>query len=71
VPADTGASSACAGTGNLLNRGTLSATSIFIDKINFTQSCGVGMPDLGNKMSDTGIACLQAWADGLVMMVGP
>jgi hypothetical protein len=29
------------------------------------------MPSLGTKMSDTEIACLQAWANGLVMLVGP
>ena len=71
VPAYTGASGTCPGQGNLLNRGTLPATGIFIDKINFTQSCGSGMPYLGSKMSDADIACLQDWANGLVMLVGP
>jgi hypothetical protein len=54
-----------------LNRGTLPATGIFIDKINFTKGCGSGMPYLTSKMSDADIACLQAWANGLVMLVGP
>jgi hypothetical protein len=70
VPAYTGASGACAGRGNLLDRGTLPATGIFIDKINFTQSCGDGMPYMGSKMTDAEITCLQSWANGLVASVG-
>jgi hypothetical protein len=57
--------------GSLLNRGTWPGTGIFVDKFNFTQSCGSGMPYLASKMSDTEIACLPAWANGLVTLVGP
>lgn len=67
----TGASGSCAGMGNLLDRGTLPATGILIDKINFTQSCGYGMPyGALTPMSQTDIDCLQAWANGLVAGVG-
>ncbi len=56
----------CLGKGNLLNKTTLPATGILIDKINGHQTCGVLMPATGTLMSDTDIACLQAWANGLV-----
>jgi hypothetical protein len=71
VKAYTGASGACAGSGDLLASGTLPATGILIDKINFTQTCGSGMPyGALTPMSASDIACLQAWANGLVAGVG-
>ena len=69
----TSANGQCAGKGNLLNRGTLPATGILIDKINFKVGvCGEGMP-FGNPgpINATDLACLQAWANGLVASVGP
>ena len=65
--------SACNGTGTLLNKGTLPATGILIDKINFrTGVCGAGMP-LGAPAPITAadLTCLQQWANGLVSTVGP
>jgi hypothetical protein len=68
----TSANGQCAGMGNLLNRGTLPATGIFIDKINFKLGvCGEGMPFGGVALAATDLACLQAWANGLVVSVGP
>jgi hypothetical protein len=60
-PAPTG----CMGQGNLLETGTVPAKGILIQKINKTQTCGTEMPPGGN-LSPSDIACLQAWADGLV-----
>jgi hypothetical protein len=70
VVAYTGASGACAGQGNLLDPGALPATGILIDKINFAQSCGVGMPSGLPMLSQSDVDCLQAWANGLVASVG-
>jgi hypothetical protein len=70
-PAYTGASGSCGGMGNLLNPTTLPATGILIDKINFVQTCGVGMPATSSvPMSAGDVSCLQAWANGLVAGVG-
>jgi hypothetical protein len=62
---------ACMGVMSLLNRGTLPATGILIDKINFKLTCGASMP-YGNpqKLPATDLDCLQAWANGLVASVG-
>lgn len=72
VLAASGADSnaACSGKGFLLDRGTLPATGVLIDKINF-RGCGVGMPYAGAMMASADRACLQAWADGLVAAAGP
>ena len=71
-PASTTGNGQCAGMGNLLNRGTLPATGILIDKINFKLGvCGEGMPFGGVQLGATDLACLQAWANGLVASVGP
>ena len=68
----TTANGMCGGKGNLLNRGTLPATGILIDKINFkTGVCGIGMPFGGSKLAQIDLDCLQAWANGLVSSVGP
>jgi hypothetical protein len=68
----TTANGMCGGKGNLLNSGTLPATGILIDKINFkTGVCGSGMPFAGTKLAQTDLDCLQAWANGLVSSVGP
>jgi len=69
VPATTtGANGVCGGKGNLLNKTTLPATGILIDKIKGTQTCGVRMPQ-GGMLSAADTACLQAWANGLVASV--
>jgi hypothetical protein len=61
----------CAGVMSLLNRGTLPATGILIDKINFKTTCGASMPYPGTiKLPATDLDCLQAWANGLVASVG-
>jgi hypothetical protein len=70
----TGNGAMCSGMPNLLNRSTLPATGILIDKINFKPgTCGSGMPLGGdvNSLSAADHACLQAWANGLVASVGP
>jgi hypothetical protein len=69
-PATTISSGACGGKGNLLDPGVLPATGILIDKINFSQTCGSGMPVGGVVMAPADIDCLQAWANGLVAGVG-
>lgn len=62
----------CGGKGNLLNRGTLPATGILIDKINATPGvCGSPMPLEGAQLQQEDLDCLQAWANGLVNSVGP
>jgi hypothetical protein len=65
----------CAGKGNLLNRGTLPATGILIDKINASTPspslCGSPMPLEGAQLQQEDLDCLQAWANGLVNSVGP
>jgi len=62
----------CAGKGNLLNRGTLPAKGILIDKINQLPGvCGNPMPLGGAKLQPEDLDCLQAWANGLVNSVGP
>jgi hypothetical protein len=61
----------CAGKGNLLNRGTLPATGILIDKIKNAQGiCGQSMPLEGAMLAQPDLDCLQAWANGLVNSVG-
>jgi hypothetical protein len=68
VAAATGNNGMCGGKGNLLDKTTLPATGILIDKIKGTQTCGVRMPQ-GGMLSAADTACLQAWANGLVMSV--
>ena len=69
-----GTSGKCGGKVNLLNGGTLPAVGIFIDKITKVtgqQPCGDPMPFGNGPLAPTDQACLQAWANGLVQMVGP
>jgi hypothetical protein len=66
----------CSGKGNLLNRGKLPATGIFIDKIKADPAmpgsvCGSPMPLGGSMLAQEDLDCLQAWANGLVNSVGP
>ena len=62
----------CTGKGNLLNRGTLPATGVLIDKINQPPGvCGNPMPFAAPKLAQVDLDCLQAWANGLVNSVGP
>jgi hypothetical protein len=63
----------CSGKGNLLNRGHLPATGVFIDKINASPGgvCGSPMPLGGSMLAQEDLDCLQAWANGLVNSVGP
>jgi hypothetical protein len=62
----------CGGKGNLLNRGTLPATGILIDKINARAGvCGSPMPLGASMLAQEDLDCLQAWANGLVNSVGP
>ena len=61
----------CGGMGNLLEPGTLPATGILIDKLRFTQDCGMGMPfGAVAPLAAAELECLQTWANGLVMMAG-
>jgi hypothetical protein len=66
VPGSSAGMCSAAGNGNLLNRTVLPATGILIDKINGRQSCGMSMPYGSPMMAPADIACLQAWANGLV-----
>jgi len=62
----------CTGKGNLLNRGTLPATGILLDKLKTPPVvCGNPMPLGGAMLAQEDIDCLQAWANGLVNSVGP
>jgi len=61
----------CAGKGNILNRSTLPATGILIDKINGVQTCGQAMPFATTPLAQSDKDCIQAWANGLVQSVGP
>ncbi len=63
----------CSGKGNLLNRTTLPATGVLIDKINQVPGvfCGNPMPYGAPKLAQEDLDCLQAWANGLVNSVGP
>jgi len=71
-PAATANNGLCGGKGNLLNRGTLPATGILIDKISGHQTCGGAMPfGSDNGLVGADLDCLQAWANGLVQGVGP
>jgi hypothetical protein len=60
----------CLGKGNLLDKGTVPATGILIDKITMHQTCGGVMPAIGS-LQPNDITCLQQWASGLVASVGP
>ena len=72
VPAATsGGMAACGGKGFLLNKGVVPATGILIDKLKGTQTCGISMPWDQPMLGAADIACLQAWANGLVTTVGP
>jgi hypothetical protein len=71
VAATTMGTGMCSGRGNLLNRGTLPAAGIFIDKITGHQTCGGSMPFGGGLLPAADQGCLQAWANGLVSGVGP
>jgi hypothetical protein len=71
VAAATANNGLCGGKGNLLNRATLPATGIFIDKITGQQTCGGSMPFAAALLNATDQACLKAWANGLVASVGP
>jgi hypothetical protein len=70
IDAATASGGMCGGKGKLLDRGTLPAVGIFIDKISGTQSCGARMP-LGGMLTTADTNCLKAWANGLVSSVGP
>ncbi len=62
----------CTGKGNLLNRGTLPATGVLIDKIKGGPGlCGNPMPLGAPMLAQEDLDCLQAWANGLVNSVGP
>jgi hypothetical protein len=62
---------ACLDKGSLLNRTTVPATGILIDKINDHQTCGASMPFGTPILGATDIACLQSWANGLVANAAP
>jgi hypothetical protein len=51
-----------------LNKGTVPATGLFIDKLTKNPPpCGVAMPNLPPLLNATEKACVQSWADHLVM----
>ena len=52
--------------------GVIPATGLFIDKVKpgAVIECGDPMPLVGTKLTDDDFACLQSWADALVMAGG-
>ena len=63
--------SMCGANGPYLVPGVLPATGLFLDKLNpnpnRTPACGVLMPQVGSKLTAEEFACVQSWADALVM----
>jgi hypothetical protein len=64
--------SMCAANGPYLVPDVLPATGLFLDKVkpNTTPVCGVSMPQIGQRLTAEDFACVQTWADALVM-AGP
>jgi hypothetical protein len=64
--------SKCGTNGPYLVPGALPATGLFLDKVKpeTTPACGVLMPQIGPKLTAEEFACVQSWADALVM-AGP
>jgi hypothetical protein len=64
--------SQCAANGPYLVPNVLPATGLFLDKVkpDATPACGVLMPQVGTKLDAAEFACVQSWADALVM-AGP
>jgi hypothetical protein len=52
--------------------GVIPATGLFIDKVKPSAAieCGDPMPLVGTKLTDDDFACLQSWADAIVMAGG-
>ena len=64
--------SLCPSNGPYLVPGVLPAKGLFIDKVNAggMPACGSLMPQIGAKLTATEFACVQSWADALVMGSG-
>ena len=64
--------SLCGANGPYLVPDVLPATGLFLDKVNpnTTPACGVLMPQIGLKLTAEEFACVQTWANALVM-AGP
>jgi len=64
--------SLCDANGPYLVANVLPARGLFLDKLkpNTTPACGVLMPQVGVKLTAEEFACVQSWADALVM-AGP
>jgi len=66
--------SMCGANGPYLVPGVVPATGLYLNKLNpdpnKTPPCGVLMPQVGAKLTDEAFACVQSWADALVM-AGP
>jgi hypothetical protein len=68
-----GLASKCATSSKpFLSPGVIPATGLFIDKVkpSATIECGDPMPLVGTKLTDDDFACLQSWADAIVMAGG-
>jgi len=65
--------SMCAANGPYLVAGMLPAKGLFLDKLkpDVSPPCGVLMPQVGTPLSADEVACVQSWADALVMAAGP
>ena len=64
--------SLCGAGGPYLVAGVQPATGMFLDKVkpDTMPACGVLMPQIGPKLSADDFACVQSWANALVM-AGP
>jgi hypothetical protein len=61
--------SLCAPNGPYLVAGVQPATGLFLDKVkpDTTAPCGALMPQIGPKLTAEDFACVQSWANALVM----
>jgi hypothetical protein len=70
IPDNAPATNLCKGKGFVfLERGTLPARGLFIDKLQPAPPCGARMPQIG-MLTPTELICIENWANGVVVRVG-
>ena len=70
IPNNAPPTNKCAGQGFVfLERGTLPARGLFMDKLQATPPCGVKMPQVGT-LNQAELPCIQIWANNLVASAG-
>ena len=62
--------SMCAGKGPYLNTGSPPAAGLFLQKLTVGRPCGDQMPQIGTKLTNQEMACVQSWANTL-LAAGP